>query len=83
MSLPSARTVDALSTLAASGLHAKRLRFVHPREGEEADVLFIEAKAGRAGGLTVEQPWYVRGPGLEYTRETDDALRGRWPSPSR
>jgi tRNA1Val (adenine37-N6)-methyltransferase len=83
MSLPSSRTVEALATFAAVGLHAKRVRFVHPREGEEADVIFIEAKPGRPGGLVIERPWYVRGAGEDYTSETDDALRGRWPTPSR
>jgi len=83
MSLPSARTVEALETFVASGLHAKRLRFVHPREGEEADVIFLEAKPGRPGGLTVEPPWFVRGEGEAYTVEAEDALRGRWPTPSR
>lgn len=83
MSLPSARTVEALATFAGSGLHAKRIRYVHPRDGEEADVVFIEAKPGRPGGLVVEPPWYVRGAGEGYTEETDDALRGRWPSPAR
>lgn len=78
MSLPSSRVVEAFAELAAVGLHAKRVRFVHPRAREEADVVFIEAKPGRAGGLRVESPWYVRGDGVEYTDETADALNGRW-----
>ncbi len=81
MSLPSSRSVEALATFATVGLHAKRIRFVHPREGEEADVIFIEAKPSRPGGLVIEPPWFVRGTGDDYTAETDDALRGRWPSP--
>lgn len=83
VALPAARTTELLGELAERGLHAKRLRFVHPRPGREAQVVFVEAKAARPGGLVVEPPWYVRGVGDDYVDETDAALRGRWPEPAR
>ncbi len=82
ITMPAARTTELLSSLAASGLAPKRLRFVHPRPGREAQVAFVEAKPGRAGGLSVERPWCVRGEvGPDYGVETADALWGRWPNP--
>lgn len=80
LSMPAARLVVTLDALARAGLHPKRLRFVHPREGEEADVVFIEAKPGRPGGLTVASPLWVRGRGDAYTTETAAALSGDWPT---
>ncbi len=83
VALPSSRAVELIETLAHSGLHAKRLRFVHPRPRREAQVVFVEAKPGRPGGLVIDPPWHVRGDeGEAYVPETDDALRGRWPQPT-
>lgn len=80
ISMPSSRLVETLVELARVGLHPKRMRLLHPRDGEEADVVFLEAKPGRRGGLLIDRPWYVRGCGEAYTAETADALQGRWPT---
>jgi tRNA1(Val) A37 N6-methylase TrmN6 len=81
VAFPSVRLTELLARLAAAGLHAKRLRFVHPRPSREAQVVFVEAKPGRAGGLVIEPPLCVRLEGEAYAPEIDDALRGRWPTP--
>lgn len=74
LSMPAARLVDTVDALARTGLHAKRMRFVHPRAGGEADVVFVEAKPGRAGGLVVERPLFVRAAGEDYTPEARETL---------
>ncbi len=74
LSMPVARLVETLGELAEVGLHAKRMRFVHPREGEEADVVLIEAKPGRIGGLAIAPPWHVRTASESYTPETYQTL---------
>lgn len=83
VALPASRSAELIQTLAVSGLHAKRMRFVHPRPHREAQVVFVEAKPGRPGGLILDPPWHVRrDEGEAYVPETDDALRGRWPQPT-
>jgi tRNA1(Val) A37 N6-methylase TrmN6 len=78
MSMPSSRTTELLAVLANHGLHAKRLRFVHARPQREANVVFVEARLAKPGGLVIERPLFVRGPeGEDYTREVAEILQGR------
>jgi tRNA1Val (adenine37-N6)-methyltransferase len=53
---PAAELVTLLSTLETSGLHPKRLRFVHATPASPARVALVEARAGRPGGLVVVPP---------------------------
>jgi tRNA1Val (adenine37-N6)-methyltransferase len=62
-----------LSTLAAEGLHAKRVRFVHATPESPARVALVEAVAGRPGGLIVAPPLVERGP-RGYTPEMEALL---------
>ncbi|HSQ66525.1 MAG TPA: methyltransferase [Polyangiaceae bacterium] len=57
-----------LSTLAARGLHPKRLRFVHATASHPARVALVEARAARPGGLAVLPPLVERA-GSAYTAE--------------
>jgi tRNA1Val (adenine37-N6)-methyltransferase len=50
-----------LSMLSAEGLHVKRMRFVHGTPDAPARVVLVEARAGRAGGLSVMTPLVERG----------------------
>jgi tRNA1(Val) A37 N6-methylase TrmN6 len=67
---------ELLDALRARGLVAKRLKLLHPRPAEPADVAFVEALAARPGGLDVESPWFVREAGEAYSEEVGAALRG-------
>lgn len=79
ITMPSSRTTELIEALTRFGLHAKRMRFVHPRPQREAQVVFVEAKPGKPGGLLLEPAWFVRGrEGQDYTPETAEALFGRW-----
>jgi len=62
-----------LSTLAAEGLHAKRMRFVYGTPESVARVALVEAVAGRPGGLAVMPPLIERGP-RGYTPEMQALL---------
>lgn len=53
---PAADLAALLDAARASGLHAKRMRFVHPLPDRAASRVLTELKAGRAGGLLVEPP---------------------------
>lgn len=81
VAFPAVRLTELLELLVGARLHPKRLRFVHPRPSREAQVVFVEAKPGRAGGLVTEPPLCVRLDGEAYAPAVEDALYGRWPLP--
>jgi tRNA1Val (adenine37-N6)-methyltransferase len=62
-----------LATLAAEGLHAKRMRFVHGTQGAPARIVLVEAQAGRPGGLFVLPPLVER-DAHGYTLEMEQLL---------
>jgi tRNA1Val (adenine37-N6)-methyltransferase len=62
-----------LAGLAAEGLHAKRMRFVHGTPAAPARVVLVEARAGRPGGLCVMPPLVERGA-RGYTPEMETLL---------
>ncbi|HEY6459304.1 MAG TPA: methyltransferase [Polyangiaceae bacterium] len=70
---PAQELAGLLATLAAEGLHAKRLRFVHATPDAPARIALVEAQAGRPGGLQVSPPLYERGA-RGYTPEMQALL---------
>jgi tRNA1Val (adenine37-N6)-methyltransferase len=62
-----------LTTMASSGLHAKRLRFVHAAPELPARLVLVEARAARPGGLNVAPPLVERGA-RGYTPEMEALL---------
>lgn len=76
LAVPAQSLATWLDELRSAGLFPKRLRFVHPRGGEPANVALVDARAGRPGGLVVEAPLFVRGDGDDYTPEAKRALWG-------
>lgn len=58
---PAGRTGELVSTAAAKGLELKRLRSVHPRPEEEANLILTEFVKGARAGTRVERPLYVFG----------------------
>lgn len=73
---PSSSLAALLAELEALGLPAKRLRALHPRAHQPANAVFVEALAGKPGGLVVEPPWFVRTSGDAYTPEVRSILWG-------
>jgi tRNA1Val (adenine37-N6)-methyltransferase len=60
---PAAALETFLSGAAQVGLHAKRLRLVHPFADRPARLALIECKPGRGGGLCIDPPlveWQVQ-----------------------
>ena len=76
VAFPAAGLVPLLQLLACRGLHPKRLKALHPRLDAPATAVFVEAAAGKPGGLQIEAPWAVRGPGEAYTDEMRRLLWG-------
>ena len=65
---PAARLPSLLAALDAAGLKPLRLRCVHPRAGEPANRVLVEAHKGARGPLVIEPPLLVR-DAAGYTAE--------------
>ena len=64
------RLEELLHTLSVHQLAPKRIRFVYPKAGKEANMVLIEARrSGREGGVRILPPLLVYGPDGEYTDE--------------
>lgn len=57
---PAARVAALLSALDGAGLRPVRARFVHPRAGDAANRVLVEAHKGAKSALVVEPPLVVR-----------------------
>ncbi|MGW8313516.1 MAG: tRNA1(Val) (adenine(37)-N6)-methyltransferase [Desulfuromonadales bacterium] len=64
------RLVELLGEMHQLQLHPKRLRLVHPRAGEPANLVLVEGRKNSRPGLTVEPPLIIyQGRGRDYTAE--------------
>lgn len=64
------RLAELLVGMASFNLEPKRLRFVHPREGQPARMVLIESRKNARPGIEVEPPLAVyKGVGRNYTDE--------------
>jgi tRNA1Val (adenine37-N6)-methyltransferase len=71
---PAERLGALLSSLEREGLRPLRLRCVHPRLGEPATRVLVEARKGARGNLVVESPLILRDENDDYTPEARRAL---------
>ena len=74
---PAPRLHDLFAALAAAGLRGRRMRAVHPRPGEPARLILLEADAGRRSAFLVESPLTLETADGVYTVEADAILRGK------
>lgn len=63
------RLVDIIELLRKYKLEPKRIRFVYPKEGKEANLLLIKACKNAKPFLKIEKPLYVYKKNGEYTDE--------------
>jgi tRNA1Val (adenine37-N6)-methyltransferase len=64
------RLAEVLTEMRRLQIEPKRLRLVHPRAGEPANLLLVEGRKHGKPGLTVETPLYLyQGPERDYTSE--------------
>jgi len=77
------RAADLLCALRARRLEPKRMRLVHPREGQRASTILIEARKDGGVGLEVEPPLILyQGPGV-LSRQAQTLLESVDPRPVR
>jgi tRNA1Val (adenine37-N6)-methyltransferase len=70
---PAGRLPSLLAALDGEGLRPLRLRCVHPRAGEPANRVLVEARKGARGPLVIEPPLVLRDEN-GYTAEARRAL---------
>ncbi|GKV57828.1 hypothetical protein NCCP2222_37750 [Sporosarcina sp. NCCP-2222] len=70
------RLLDIVTAMRANRLEPKRIRFVYPKEGKEANTLLIEGIKDGKPDLKVLPPLYVYGADGEYTEEVRQMLYG-------
>jgi len=63
------RMAEFLALMAGKKLEPKRLKLVHPRVGDKANLFLVESLKGGGAGLTVEPPLFVHDSSGEYTPE--------------
>jgi len=74
---PEKRRADLLAATGESGLQIRRLRFVHPRDGEPPNLFLIElGHAGKAGGPELMPPLILFGPDGKYTADAEAVFAG-------
>ncbi|KOO48244.1 tRNA1(Val) (adenine(37)-N6)-methyltransferase [Viridibacillus arvi] len=71
------RLLDIITAMRANRLEPKRIRFVYPKAGKEANTLLIEGIKDGKPDLKVLPPLYVYGEDGEYTAEVREMLYGK------
>jgi tRNA1(Val) A37 N6-methylase TrmN6 len=71
------RLLDIVTAMRANRLEPKRIRFVYPKEGKEANTLLIEGIKDGRPDLKVLPPLYVYSSDGEYTEEVRQLLYGQ------
>ena len=66
---PSTRCVHLFSTLQKYRLEPKRIRWVHPREGQRANFVLVEARKGGSEEAKIEPPLFIYQGDGNYTKE--------------
>lgn len=69
------RLPELLGRMVAAGIEPKRLRMVHPRQGQAAKMVLLEGRKGGRPGLLVEPPLYIYENGVVARNYTEEVLR--------
>jgi tRNA1(Val) A37 N6-methylase TrmN6 len=69
------RLVDIIETLRTYKLEPKRLRFVYPKPGKDANTILIEACKSNPGGLKILEPLYVYQEDGTYSEEITEIFQ--------
>jgi len=71
------RLVDLLTLFRAYRLEPKRIRYVYPKHGKDANMLLVEGVRDGNAGLKVLSPLYIYNPDNTYTEEAETIIYGR------
>src|SRR5699024_11637232 len=71
------RFFEILDAMRANRLAPKKIRFIYPYEGKEANMILIEAiKDGKEEGLKIVPPLFIHDATREYSEEVKAILFG-------
>lgn len=71
------RLIEIISLMRQYRLEPKKIQFVHPKMGKEANTLLIEATKDGSPDLKILPPVYVYNDNNEYTKEISRILYGK------
>lgn len=77
---PAWRTADIVTVLRSAAFEPKRMRFIHARRGQDAQMVMVEALRGGGTELTVLDPLYVWTDEGSYTDEVDKLVGSARPN---
>lgn len=63
------RVVDILSLMRKYAIEPKRIQYIHPKKGREANIVLVEGIRGGKPGIKTLSPFFVYGEGQHYTEE--------------
>ncbi|MFV0557690.1 MAG: tRNA1(Val) (adenine(37)-N6)-methyltransferase [Enterococcus sp.] len=71
------RFLEILACMQKAKIAPKRVQFVHPKEGKDANILLIEGiKQGKLTGFKVNAPLYIYDQSNQYTPQVRNMLYG-------
>ncbi|MGE8038145.1 tRNA1(Val) (adenine(37)-N6)-methyltransferase [Lysinibacillus sp. NPDC093692] len=71
------RLLDIVTAMRANRIEPKRMQFIYPKEGKEANTLLIEGIKDGKPDLKILPPLYVYNADNEYTAEVREILYGK------
>lgn len=71
------RLVDIITLFRNYKIEPKRIKFVYPKKGREANMVLIEGIRDGKSGLKMHSPLYVYHDDDTYTKEAEDIIYGR------
>ncbi|MBM7635133.1 GIY-YIG nuclease family protein [Geomicrobium sediminis] len=71
------RIHDLFEACTRANLEPKRLQFVHPKAGVQANIVLLEASKGGKRGLTVQEPIFVYGEDGKHTDAFQRSYNGQ------
>ncbi|SDQ04401.1 tRNA1(Val) (adenine(37)-N6)-methyltransferase [Virgibacillus salinus] len=71
------RLVDIIALFRKYRLEPKRIQFVYPKQGRDANMLLIEGTRDGKADLTILPPLFIYHDDNTYTKEAEDIIYGR------
>lgn len=72
------RLSDIILEMKANNIEPKKIRFVHPREDEDANILLIEGTKNGKPGIKILPPIYSHEKDGNYTKQISKYFEKRW-----
>lgn len=63
------RLIDIIDIMKKNNIEPKRIRFIHPKVGSEANLILIDGRKNGKPGIKVLDPLFVHNDNGEYTKE--------------